>query len=126
MTEDGESALITPLMEKEMKLMKISVDQVIPWTDGLDEEWMKQLGDFINRHAGGNIGIDYPEMPRLIWDFITGRAGRDKVTDISPAIDRMRMIKDADEVQVARHAGEVAGATLEGARERAEAGAVEE
>src|SRR5699024_3497188 len=125
MTEDGESALITPLMEKEMALRQTSVDQVIPWTDGLDEEWMKPLGDFINRHAGGNIGIDYPEMPRLIWDFITGRAGRDKVTDISPAIDRMRMIKDADEVQVARHAGEVAVAMLEGAMDRAEAGVFE-
>ena len=125
MTEDGESALITPLMEKEMAFRQTSVDQVIPWTDGLDEEWMKPLGDFINRYAGGNIGIDYPEMPRLIWDFITARTGRDKATDISPAIDRMRMIKDADEVQVARHAGEVAVAMLEGAMDRAEAGVFE-
>src|SRR5690625_7110585 len=76
MTGDGESVLITPLMEKEMALRQTSVDQVIPWTDGLDDEWRKPHGDFINRHAGGNIGIDYPKLPRLRWELITGRAGR--------------------------------------------------
>src|SRR5699024_7081451 len=95
MTGDGESVLITPLMEKEMALRQTSVDQVIPWTDDLDDDWKKPLRDFTNRHAGWNISIDYPKMPRLIGDFITGRPGREKVTDISPAIDRMRMIKDA-------------------------------
>src|SRR5699024_7435650 len=45
--------------------------------------------------------------------------GREKITDISPHIDRMRMIKDEDEVKIARHAGEVAVAMLEGAMARA-------
>lgn len=119
MTGDGESILITPLMEEEMALKQTSVDNVIPWTDGLDGEWRKPLGDFLKKHAGGNIGVDYPGMPRVIWDFIAAESGREKITDISPHIDRMRMIKDEDEVQVARHAGEVAVAMLEGAMARA-------
>jgi len=125
MTGDGESTLITPLMEEEMALKQTSVDQVIAWTDGLDDEWRRPLGDLLKKHDSGNVGIDYPKMPRVIWDFITGRTGRDKITDISPDIDRMRMIKDEDEIQIARHAGEVAVAMLEGAMNRAEPGVFE-
>src|SRR5699024_11267093 len=107
------------LMEEELRLKQTSVGIVIPWTDGLEGECRKPLGDFLKKHAGGNIGVDYPGMPRVIWHFIAAETGREKLTDISPHIDRMRMIKDEDEVQVARHAGEVAVAMLEGAMARA-------
>lgn len=125
MTEEGVSVLITPLMEEEMANRQTSVDKVLPWTDGLDEEWRGPFKQYIKKYGDRKIGVDYWTMPRRVWHFIIEEIGRENISDISPVIDRMRMIKDEDEIQMARHAGEVAIAMLEGAMEKATPGVPE-
>jgi Xaa-Pro dipeptidase len=43
--------------------------------------------------------------------------GKDKLTTITPVLADMRMIKSAHELQLARHAGQVAGAMMQAGRE---------
>lgn len=125
MNDEGVSILITPLMEEEMANRQTTVDEVLPWTDGLDEEWRGPFKRYIEKYGTGKIGVDYWTMPRPVWDSMVGEHGHTNISDISPVIDRMRMIKDADEIQIARHAGEVAIAMLEGAMEKAAPGVLE-
>lgn len=125
MTVEGESCLITPIMEEEMATKQTTVSKVLPWTDGLDEEWRKHLGLYLKKYQGKKIGIDYYTMPRVLVDFITCYIDQQDVSDVSPVLDKMRMIKDKDEIQIARHTGEVAVAMLEGAMKVAAPGVAE-
>lgn len=122
---DGESYLITPSMEEEMANVQTDVTEVIPWTDGLNNEWREPLGNLLQGIKGKTIGVDYLKMPRIVWDFIRQYTDREDIKDIGPIIENMRMIKDEHEIQIARHAGEVAIAMLEGAMKAAAPGVYE-
>lgn len=122
LTREGESYLITPIIEEEMANKQTSVTKVIPWTDGMDDEWRKPLSELLQIGAGKKIAVDYMKMPRVVWDFVRNHADREDLYDIGPVTDEMRMIKDEYEIQIARHAGQVAIAMLEGAMEAAAPG----
>lgn len=122
MTIEGEPCIITPSMEEEMALKQTNISNVIPWTDGLDGEWRKPFEPYLKKYQGKNVGIDHFAMPRVVWDFVTTYMDQQQISDISPMIEKMRMIKDKDEIQIARHTGEVAVAMLEGAMKAAAPG----
>src|ERR1700681_4670869 len=44
---DGEPSLITPAMEAEMARALSGLRDLREWTDGLDGEWMKHVGDLL-------------------------------------------------------------------------------
>lgn len=122
LTSESEPIIITPSMEEEMARKQTKIDNVIPWTDGLDDEWRKPLQRYLKMYEGKKIGVDYYAMPRVVWDFITDFIDEQNISDITPIINRMRMIKDESEIQIARHTGQVAVAMLEGAMEVAAPG----
>lgn len=113
--KDDAPVLITAMMELEMAERLTGLSRIIPWTDGLDGEWQKPLSKCLEPFTGHTVGVDHFDMPRIVWDHVTEVLGVESVRDISPLIDGLRMIKSQEEIQVARHAGEVAVAMLEGA-----------
>lgn len=125
LNSNGDSYLITPVIEEEMANKQTDVTKVIPWTDGLDDEWRKPLKYILESYKNKKIGIDYFNIPMLIWDFIVQSIGKNNVKDVGKVIQEMRMIKDEYEIQIARHTGEVAIAMLEGAMKAAAPGVYE-
>lgn len=112
----GDPIIICPNMEEEMAHWQSGLNNILIWADGLDDEWRKPMREKLSKYAGKKIGVDYYYMPRVVWDFVAECVGGDStLQDVAPIIDHQRMIKDADELQLARHAGQVAVAMLEGA-----------
>lgn len=124
-TIDGDSVLIVPLMEEEMAHKQTDVTTIYPWTDGIDEEWRPHLREYLDKYKDEKVAVDYMSIPRLIWDFIGEVIPKDRISDIGTEIDRLRSIKDPTEIQVARHAGEVAVEMLKGAMKVAAPGVYE-
>ncbi len=124
-TADGESVLVVPLMEEEMANKQTDVTKVVPWTDGIDEEWRPPLRDYLNKYKDDKAAVDYMWIPRIVWDFIGEVIPKDRISDIGSEIDKLRSIKDPREIQVARHAGEVAVEMLKGAMKAAAPGVYE-
>lgn len=123
--QSGSCSIITPLCEGPMLREMVWLDDLTLWLDGEDGEWRSPLEKVLTRHQNGNIGVDYFDMPRLVFDFIVRGRNPDTVTDITPFISHMRMVKSTEEIQVAKHAGEVAVAMVKGAYETAGIGVAE-
>ena len=111
---DGPSVLITPAMESEMARAAARVDRVSLWNDGAGEEWRAELPEILTGTA--IVGIEPNAMPPLVRAYIgTLRCG-DGAPDVGPVLADMRMIKSQEELQLARHAGEVATAMMAAGR----------
>lgn len=111
---DGDSLLITPSMEMDMAEAAAQVDRIAAWNDGLGNEWREELPSAL---AGrGMVAIQPDQMPPLVRAYFDKCVDENRVTDISPIITQMRMIKSAQELQLARHAGEVAIAMMAAGR----------
>lgn len=123
--QDGISYLITPAMEEEMANKQTDVTKVIPWIDGLDNEWRRPLKELLNKVKDEKIGVDILKIPRIVWNFVIQHTDKNKIEDVGQTIENMRMIKDKHEIQIARHTGEVAVAMLEGAMDAAAPGVYE-
>ncbi|CAM4323684.1 M24 family metallopeptidase [Lacicoccus alkaliphilus] len=124
-TVDGESVLLVPLMEEEMAHRQTDVKRILPWTDGIDEEWRPHLQEYLDKYRNDKVAVDYTSIPRLVWDFIGDVIPKERISDIGKEIDRLRSVKDEKEIQVARHAGEVAVEMLKGAMKVAAPGVYE-
>ena len=111
---DGESLLITPTMELDMAEASAVVDRIEPWNDGLGEEWRKALPGAL---AGvGRVAIEPELMPPVVRAFVGSLVEAGRLADVTPIIADMRMIKSAEELDLARHAGEVANAMMNAGR----------
>ena len=111
---DGQSLLITPSMEKDMAEAAARVDRIAEWNDGLGTEWREQLPAAL---AGeGRIGIEPNLMPAIVRNYLDSIVEPDRFADVMPVIADMRMIKSPEELQLARHAGQVAMAMMDAGR----------
>lgn len=111
---DGDSLLITPSMEMDMATAAAQVDRIAAWNDGLGNEWREELPSAL---AGkGTVAIQPDQMPPLVRAYVDQCVDADRISDIGPIITQMRMIKSPQELQLARHAGEVAIAMMAAGR----------
>jgi len=111
---DGQSLLITPSMEKDMAEAAARVDRIAEWNDGLGDEWREQLPAAL---AGeGRIGIEPNLIPAIVRNYLDSIVEPDRFVDVMPVIADMRMIKSPEELQLARHAGQVAMAMMDAGR----------
>ena len=62
------------------------------------------------------IAIEPGRMPPVVRTYLDELAGEGVVQDLTPLLADMRMIKSAEELRLARHAGEVAGAMMDAGR----------
>ncbi len=111
---DGESLLITPSMEMDMAEAAARVDRIVAWNDGLGNEWREELPAALSGMA--RIGIEPDAMPPVVRKYAGTLVGESRIGDVAPVLAAMRMIKSAEELQLARHAGKVAMAMMAAAR----------
>ncbi len=111
---DGPSLLITPSMELDMAEAAAVVDRIEAWNDGLGKEWREALPGALD--GAGRVAIEPDRMPPLVRNYIDSLVEAARLTDVMPTVAAMRMIKSAEELQLARHAGAVANAMMSAGR----------
>lgn len=114
---DGESLLITPSMEMDMAEAAARVDRIAAWNDGLGNEWREELPRSItNTATATRIAIEPDQMPPVVRNYLSTLVDDSRVGDVTPVLAEMRMIKSEEELQLARHAGQVAMAMMDAGR----------
>ena len=111
---DGASLLITPSMELDMAEAAARVDRICAWNDGLGEEWREELPKVLS--GSGRVGLEPDQAPPVVRAYVGSLVEDERLGDVTPVIAGMRMIKTAEELQLARHAGEVAMAMMDAGR----------
>lgn len=112
---DGESLLITPAIDLNLALENAQVERIEPWNDGMGQEWREHLPSQLN--GASRIALEIQKMPPLVRSYIDSLVDASRVEDVTPIVAAMRMIKSNEELQLARHAGEVANAMMSAGRE---------
>ena len=112
----GDCRLVTAAIEEEMAGRMVPWLEVEAWQDGLDDEWRGALQRAIDRLDDGPLGIEQDHLPPPVGRFVTRAAAHRGLIDVTPLIAEMRMVKSPEELRLARHAGEVAGAMMAAGR----------
>ena len=112
--KDGESALITPLIDIKLLEDDAIIDKILPWNDGVGSEWKEHLPLYLNKNR--NIALEYNQIPALVRNYVFSLIDEKLVKDVTPLISEMRMIKSFEELKIARHAGQVANAMMQSAK----------
>ncbi len=103
--------VITPLMESEMVSAMTWVENVSTWEDSGPNRWenvlKKALGD-----KPGRIGVESAALPPIVRNWFDDQMPGVKLNDISTVMGSMRMIKSAEEIDVMKQAGAIAGAMM--------------
>ena len=120
---DGASLLITPSIDLNMARGNAEVDRIEAWNDGLGDEWREHLPAQLK--GASRIALEAQRMPPLVRAYIDSLVDPVRLADITPLVAEMRMIKSPQELQLARHAGEVANAMMAAGREAISAGVAE-
>ncbi|MDT2033252.1 MAG: Xaa-Pro peptidase family protein [Planktomarina sp.] len=112
--KDGDTFLVTPAIDLNTATEHARVDRISAWNDGMGSEWREDLSS-IGRGLG-RVGIEVGHMPALVRSYVSELVGQEKITTITPILSEMRMIKSDQELQLARHAGQVANAMMNAGR----------
>ncbi|MCP3687379.1 MAG: aminopeptidase P family protein [Gammaproteobacteria bacterium] len=108
--QDDKSLLITPEIDYNMAAQMAHVDRIEAWNDGMGKEWREHIPAALTGKA--RVAFETALMPPLVRNYIDELIDTDRVCDITSIISEMRMIKSNQELQLARHAGEVATAMM--------------
>ncbi|NKB78259.1 MAG: M24 family metallopeptidase [Gammaproteobacteria bacterium] len=112
--KEGDNLLITPSIDLNSALQHARVDRIEAWNDGTGNEWREHLP---NQLSGvSSVAIEPYKMPPLVRSYIDSIVDAESILDITPVIAKMRMVKSPYELQLARHAGEVANAMMTAGR----------
>lgn len=120
---EGEVLLITPTIDLNAAQSAARVDRIAAWNDGMGNEWREELPAVIKRAE--TIAIEPGHMPPPVRSYVNDLVDQEKLSSATPILNQMRMIKSAEELQLARHAGEVATAMMNAGREAIGAGVPE-
>ena len=112
--KDDQSTLITPLLDAPLVPEDTPVDKIETWNDGIGKEWKEFLPKIINEYQ--NILCEKYKINATVGNYLSELLNGKTLGNITPTINDIRMIKSPEELQIARHAGEVAMAMMEGAK----------
>ncbi len=73
---DGAPALITPAMEAEMARAMSWIEDVRPWADGRDGEWMAALEAAVAAAPGRAIAVERDKTHSRVLTLLGRAAGR--------------------------------------------------
>ncbi|MCP4877952.1 MAG: aminopeptidase P family protein [Gammaproteobacteria bacterium] len=107
---EGESLLITPSIDLNSALVNAEVDRIEAWNDGMGNEWREHIPGELKGLSG--VAIEPNKMPPMVRAYIDSLVDSNCLADLTPIVSAMRMIKSEQELQMARHAGEVANAMM--------------
>lgn len=113
-SQDGKSLLITPTIDLNMAKVSAKVDQIAAWNDGMGQEWRAELPKAV--HGAACVGIEPDHMPPIVRRYMDDLLGAETLSSVSSILADMRMIKSAQELQLARDAGQVANAMMAAGR----------
>ena len=113
-SRDGPSLLITPTIDLKTAQSAARVDKIAAWNDGMGAEWRAEIPAAVK--GATLIGIEPDHIPALVRRYVDGLVGTQYLRSITPILSEMRMIKSTQELQLARHAGEVANAMMDAGR----------
>ena len=111
---NGKSLLITPTIDLNTALANAQVDRISAWNDGMGAEWRAELPDILK--GALRVGVEPDHMPPLVRAFIDSQVPEERIDTVTPLLADMRMIKTPEELQLARHAGQVANAMMTAGR----------
>lgn len=112
--KDDDSLLITPSLDVNSARALARVDRIADWNDGMGNEWREELPDFIT--PGITAAIEPDHMPPTVRMFVDELLLGRTPANVTPILAKMRMIKSKEELQLARHAGQVANAMMQAGR----------
>ena len=112
--KDEQSILITPLLDVLLVPKDTPVDKIETWNDGIGEEWRECLPKIIGKY--NKIFFERYKINATVSNYLAEIISGKIMGNITPIIDNIRMIKSDEELQIARHAGEVAMAMMDGAK----------
>ena len=112
--KDEQSILITPLLDVLLVPEDTPVDKIETWNDGIGEEWRECLPKIIVKY--NKIFFERYKINATVSNYLAEIISGRIMGNITPIIDNIRMIKSDEELQIARHAGEVAMAMMDGAK----------
>ena len=116
------SLLITPSIDENMAKSVAQVDRIIAWNDGLDNEWRSEIPQIIKTNQ---VGIELNLIPQIVKTYIEQITKGRFPKNISPILEDLRMIKSNYEIQLAKHAGQVANAMMIAGRQAIKEGVAE-
>lgn len=111
---DGKSLLITPTIDLNAALSAAHVDRIAAWNDGMGDEWRTEMPGAVKNAA--RIAIEPNHMPPVVRAYVDDLVEASTLTNVTPILANMRMIKSDQELQLARHAGQVATAMMAAGR----------
>ena len=109
--KDDDSILITPLLDVLLIEKDCPVDKIVTWNDGIGEEWREVLPKFIKENK--KIACEKYKINATVSNYLLNLMNGHSIENITPVINKIRMIKSDEELMIARHAGEVAMAMME-------------
>lgn len=112
--KDGEVLLITPSIDLNSATAAAQVDRIAAWNDGMGNEWREELPAAVKNAS--SVAIEPGHMPPLVRGYVNELVGAPRLGSATPILNEMRMIKPAQELQLARHAGEVATTMMNAGR----------
>ena len=108
--QNGPVILITPTIDLNAAQSAAQVDRMAPWNDGMGNEWREELPKAIRNTT--TIAVEPDHMPPMVRAYVSEVIDAQRVDNATPLLSAMRMIKSPEELQLARHAGEVATAMM--------------
>ena len=111
---DGPSLLITPSIDLNSAQAAARVDTIVAWNDGMGAEWRSELPAAVKKAA--RVGIEPDHMPALVCRYVNELVGAHNLCTVTPILSDLRMIKSDQELQLARHAAQVANAMMAAGR----------
>jgi Xaa-Pro aminopeptidase len=90
------------------------VDRIAAWNDGAGKEWRQELPAILRPTQC--VAVEPEHMPPRVSHYINNLVIDKKTVSATPILANMRMIKSEQELQLARHAGQVATAMMAAGR----------
>ena len=113
----GDVTLITAESESLMARAMTWVEDLDTYSDGVGNEWRDPLDRVLGSRAGGStLAVERGDVPAVVSEHLRSGHGIPDALDATPVIARMRMVKNAQELDMIRQAGQVAVAMGEGGR----------
>ena len=120
---EGQSILITPSIDFNSAESLARVDRIVSWNDGVGNEWREELPKVAVNAM--KVAIEPHHIPPVVHSYLVELIEAEKLENASSLLSDMRMIKSDMELQLARHAGEVANAMMTAGRSAIRSGIAE-
>lgn len=120
---DADPIIVTPLMESEMVAAMTWVETVVTWEDMGNNHWVNVLPRVLGDSP--RVAVEKGTLPAVLRNWFDDQRPETELTDVSPVLGTMRMIKSPAEIEVMRQAGQIAGAMMGAAHGALSAGVPE-